>query len=615
MQLSRPAQRGQVMSSAALPQVFTVVNLDQGTWTEPRGINSAGQVTFRRSDGLGGFYDGTSVAIFSLGATTYPVAVNSAGQVTGSGAACSGCNFHAFVWAAGSGMTDLGPPYTYGASGRAINDSGQVVGAGSNYSGNHAWFWPAGTTSPAELYLITMPTDMNNAGLVAGYSNPAHEGYVWDTATSSSIDLGSSGYPFSINANGAVAGYVIGTPDRAAIWVAGARTDLGFEGEVRSWAQKLNDQKQASGFSVDASNEYHALFWSPNADGTFARTDLGAFAAKGENGCVTVSRSLNNAGHVVGTSCDSAGGLRAFAWSAADGMVDLNSRLTGAPLGLVLNEAIAINDSDAIVATSTAGLVLLKPGAPPNSPPTIGQIASTDPVGVNRAVTANAVFADVDTSDTHTAQWIWGDGTTSAALVSEASGSGSASGTHTYAVAGIYTISLTVTDSRGKSASVTKDIVVYDALAGFVTGRGSIVSPAGAYGPDPTLTGLATFAFVSKYTKGAKAPSGTTDFLFQAGKLTFFSDNYEWLVISPSRAQYKGQGTLNTQTGYQFLLTAIDGDTISKGTPDRFRIKIWHHDNNAHVDVIDYDNQGDAGAIGTTGEGTPLVEGSIVLHR
>ena len=42
-------------------------------------------------------------------------------------------------------------------------------------------------------------------------------------------------------------------------------------------------------------------------------------------------------------------------------MVDLNQRLRHAPAGLVVDFAVAISESGAIVATSNAGLVLLRP--------------------------------------------------------------------------------------------------------------------------------------------------------------------------------------------------------------------------------------------------------------
>src|SRR5918995_6503215 len=89
-------------------------------------------------------------------------------------------------------------------------------------------------------------------------------------------------------------------------------------------------------------------------------------------------------------------------------------------------------------------------------------------------------------------------------------------------------------------------VVVFNPSAGFVTGGGWIQSPPGAYTEDPTLTGKATFGFVSKYKKGATVPDGTTEFEFNAGNLYFQSSSYQWLVVAGgTKAQFKGSGTIN----------------------------------------------------------------------
>jgi hypothetical protein len=147
-------------------------------------------------------------------------------------------------------------------------------------------------------------------------------------------------------------------------------------------------------------------------------------------------------------------------------------------------------------------------------------------------------------------------------------------------------------------------LAVYDPTAGFVTGGGWITSPAGAYPADPSLTGKATFGFVSKYLKGANVPTGNTEFQFHAGSLNFSSTVYDWLVVSQNgaRAQYKGYGTVNGQGGYGFLLTALDQST------DLFRIKIW----NTATGAVAYDNQ--LGSSDTGDDATALGGGSIIIH-
>ena len=147
-------------------------------------------------------------------------------------------------------------------------------------------------------------------------------------------------------------------------------------------------------------------------------------------------------------------------------------------------------------------------------------------------------------------------------------------------------------------------VVVYDPDGGFVTGGGWIDSPAGAYTPDPELTGRANFGFVAKYKKGQITPDGNTNFQFQAAGLHFESTAYDWLVITGGeRAKYKGVGTINGEGDYGFMLTATDSDD-----GDTFRIKIWDIDTG---DVI-YDNWSIDGD--DSYDGTALGGGSIVVH-
>jgi parallel beta-helix repeat protein len=231
----------------------------------------------------------------------------------------------------------------------------------------------------------------------------------------------------------------------------------------------------------------------------------------------------------------------------------------------------------------------------------------TVPVAVNTLISVSASFSD-DPDDTHTANWTWGDGQTTAGTVTEDAGSGTVTGTHYYTAAGVYTLTLTVTDSQGFSGSVTPQdyIVVYDPSAGFVTGGGWITSPEGAYVLDPELTGKANFGFVSRYKKGANVPTGETEFQFKVANLNFHSDYYQWLVVAGARAQYKGTGTINDTGTYGFMLSAIDGTINGGGGTDKFRIKIW--DNAGIV----YDNQ--LGAPETDDPTTVIGGGSIVIH-
>jgi hypothetical protein len=245
-----------------------------------------------------------------------------------------------------------------------------------------------------------------------------------------------------------------------------------------------------------------------------------------------------------------------------------------------------------------------------NDAPVITDFSSPlAPNAVNTSVSASGTFKDVDLGDTppdsHTGTIDWGDGSAPSA-VTIASGSGTTrnfSGSHTYSAPGVYTLIARIKDAGGLvDDSTYQYVVVYDPSAGFVTGGGWINSPAGAYAPNTSLSGKATFGFVSKYKKGQSTPDGDTEFQFQAAGFNFKSTSYEWLVIAGSKAQYKGSGTINGNGDYFFMLTAVDG------SPDTFRMKVW---DKASLAVI-YDNQ--VLASDTADPTTVLGGGSIQIH-
>ncbi|MGA7076621.1 MAG: PQQ-binding-like beta-propeller repeat protein [Halobacteriota archaeon] len=247
-------------------------------------------------------------------------------------------------------------------------------------------------------------------------------------------------------------------------------------------------------------------------------------------------------------------------------------------------------------------------GKTANAAPSVTAVTvPIDPQRVNDPVSVSAAFTDPNLADTHTATWTWGDGTTSAGTITESNGAGTVSGSHVYAEAGVYTVSVKVTDNHDASAEATAQsyVVVYNPDGGFVTGGGWITSPTGAYANDPALAGKATFGFVSKYQKGANTPTGNTEFQFKVANLNFKSTSYDWLVIAGAKAQFKGTGTINGAGSYKFMLSAVDGNLKGTG-PDTFRMKIW--DDNGVV----YDNL--AGAPDTAAPTTTLGGGSIVIH-
>jgi hypothetical protein len=249
-----------------------------------------------------------------------------------------------------------------------------------------------------------------------------------------------------------------------------------------------------------------------------------------------------------------------------------------------------------------------------NVAPTIGTVTglTADPWPVGTTLTVTATFTDPGKRDTHTCTVNWDDGGGElSGTVTETDGNGTCTASRTFLAAGVYQVTITVTDKDNGTTTYTfQYVVIYDPSAGFVTGGGWINSPAGAYVPNTSLTGKATFGFVSRYRKGANVPEGNTEFQFHAAGMNFKSSSYQWLVVSGPKAQFKGVGTINGQGNYGFLLTATDGQMPGGGGLDKFRIKIW----DIGSGVVVYDNVPSASDDIDAANPQVISGGSIVIH-
>lgn len=241
-----------------------------------------------------------------------------------------------------------------------------------------------------------------------------------------------------------------------------------------------------------------------------------------------------------------------------------------------------------------------------NAAPAITSVTGpTSPVALGGDVALTATFTDPGANSSHTCTFDWGDGSSSLGAVTEAGGAGSATATHTYAAAGVYSVTVTVTDEYGAIGIATyANVVAYDPNAAKVTGGGQLNSPSGAYPADPSLTGKVNFGLNAKYQGGSSLPTGVTTFQFHPGGIMFQSSSYSWLVSSGGRAQYAGVGTINGGGSYNFLVTADDGSV------DKLRMQIWSA---ATGDVI-YDNVPGAPDDISSANPQPISKGSIVVH-
>lgn len=614
-------------SSAAVPASYSAINLGAGTLTELPAINANGQVAFSVSSAgayRAGFFNGNSVRdIGTLGGNAaFATDLNNAGHVVGRSLLSASDFYHAYRWTEAKGITDLDKIGNRGESAAlAINKTGRITGYfGAALEPLHAFVWTdakgmvdIGTTADG----MSVGLDINDDGMVAGYSDEVvgdTHAFAWTPATGF-IDLGTLGgidsYATHINNAGQVGGY---SATRAStdpqyhgfVWnVDSGMLDIGTLGGAQSAVLAMNGAGQVAGVADKGDGNQHAVVWTRQG----GMVDLGTLGG-------TASRALgiNGNGHIVGWSNTAAGeqAYRAFLWSVASGLVDLNGRISNAPPGMELTEGLAISDSGAIVANSNAGLVLLRPGANGTDAPVVGPITTvgSDPVRVRTRIMFNAGFVDRNPNDRHSATWTWNDASMdSPGTIARVRDGSRASGNHVYRAPGVYPVVLTVADSTGRMSRVERDIVVYDPAEGSVAGGGWFASPRGALKKEKTQAGRATFAF-------AKDGTGRVKLRFNVGKLNFEGDSHGPLQLAGSRAQYQGSGKINGVGNYNFMMTASDGPASATSGQGRLRIKIWHTDPRTKSEVVDYDNLPSVrSTLAQAAEGSVIGSGRIVIRQ
>jgi hypothetical protein len=239
-----------------------------------------------------------------------------------------------------------------------------------------------------------------------------------------------------------------------------------------------------------------------------------------------------------------------------------------------------------------------------NAAPQLTQInAPATPVAVINAVPVSIGFAD---NNLASALIEWGDGSSSSYAAEN--GTALIAGSHLYAMPGLYSLKVTLTDACGAQANGTYEYVMVNAPAdGFITGGGWINSPAGALIGSAAM-GKASFSFDAKYDPSTGLSSGSATFDFPAGALSLASTRIDWLVVADARAWIKGAGTVNGVSGYSFLLSAVDSELNGYRNMDTFRMQIWDQRG-----TLVYDSQVNAPRNAAAAQ--VIAGGSIVVHK
>jgi len=273
--------------------------------------------------------------------------------------------------------------------------------------------------------------------------------------------------------------------------------------------------------------------------------------------------------------------------------------------------SVIITDNQGASSQPTTATVTVN-NAPFTVSPITGPTSST-PLGTG--ITVSATFSDPGVLDTHTASWNWGDiingnPDITPGTVTESNGSGTVGpDSHTYAQAGVYQVTVTVTDDDGVpvTSAPFQYVVIYNPTGGFLTGEGKYQSLAGWDTQNTGATGEVKLGISAQYQTGNTVPTGQSKINFKVGNLSFSGATFQWLVVNGSKATVLGSGTINGIGNYTILLSGIDGSQTNGQS--LVRVKITDNSNN---NIVIYDTQ--TGAADTADPTTPLTQGSIKVH-
>jgi probable HAF family extracellular repeat protein len=367
--------------------------------------------------------------------------INSTGTVVGESSNAESKTL-AFIWTRQTGMVSLGLASPTDAFSRAtaINDAGWIVGQ----SGSRPALWKPGQPP---IYLETSglggtATDINNSGVVVGIieRNGLH-GFRWENGVFQEL-IPLSGEPsraFGINIVGDIVGGAndatthIEQPakwDPAASWVS-----LGILEALngrRGAATSINNKGEIVGFFFPQSGQLSPFVFRPGSGAT-------ALASGAVSG---TANAINDASQIVGQV-----GADAILWDPSAVMVSLPK-----PVG-TSGVANSINGSNQIVGRITlasgqsrATLWELKPNVSP-----VARLDSPTSGMKKKPLIFSAEQSTDSDGDPLMYSWDFGDGSSAATGPRV---------THEFDDWGKYTVTVTVTDPSGNSATASAIVTI-----------------------------------------------------------------------------------------------------------------------------------------------------------
>ncbi len=569
--------------------VYSLVNLDPeggaAAFLNQKGQAAVGSFVF----GTSAFFDGTRLLPLGDlgGGSTVVKGLNDRGVVLAESLDASlpfGVS-HPVTWTASGGMRAI--PGAAGGVVWDINARNQIVGQlpAPGISGRAVRFDPDASMLPLGPlpFSLSEANVLNGAALAGGYADAADgsiRATLW-SATGAATDLGTTGgqsaFTLLVNARGEAAGVgsdAAGEHQVGFFWRrGGGMTPIGARDGGARLVAGLNDHGQLVGITATPAGS--AAYQWTRTHGLSLLPRAGAPASD--------VFAINNRGEMVGSLLRPAG-ARAVLWRGLTAPIDLNTRLHRVPSGLVLQVGVAINEAGAILATSNAGLVMLRPGKAGADAPVLGPLLGLpDSASVGAAVRATLGFIDSDPGRAHGAAAEWSDGCASPApLVREASGRGEVSLEHRFCAPGLQTLVLRVTDSRGRSTETRRQVLVNEPGLATLSGRGVLTAapmPLGGARSRPLQFALWAPLGAGPAASSA-APAATV--LLQ-GPFAFKSDGIGSVAREGKRIRLEGSGRYNCRAGHRFVIDAVTG------ADKRMRVRISHRDSGG-AEILDYDS-------------------------